>query len=532
MGAESFAGPVNALFDRLGEGTSRAMMMPEAVAGAVMKNEAARRALREDAETRNALQGVQSLEDLSNAIPALMKANPTVGINAMSQLVPIQEKAQKRRDAMMNDAYQILSSVRNEPDPQRRSIMYQYAKNQAIIKYPELRALEGKAFPAQWNDEWGNQTFISMLPPKTIFEQENKIPSHVEYGVGDDQKQTALLGPGGIVQPLGVPTSTRKDSKDNAIEIFKRGQNEKYLREKGRLPTDEELSNDYKTWEAERAGLTSAARATESRKALGFDTFDNWTEEEKENTYQRVLAGESKPSFGFGAAAQSQKLAFERGYSGWLEKQNISGIEAQSIKEQFQSDKYSLRAITKAMDGVVSFENRAQESLKIIEDLADKYNRGMFPDVNRWVQIFSEHAGDPDIKALRNAIQTSMTEYMKVITAGTGISVAELSVGAQERTNKLLKEFDNPEAMKNQLNVYRREMEVSRNGLINQRGDIIDRMQNTLRNRTISPLTPSDYQQSSTSPTASGGKQVARTGKDKTGRRVIVYTDGSWEYGK
>jgi hypothetical protein len=140
------------------------------------------------------------------------------------------------------------------------------------------------------------------------------------------------------------------------------------------------------------------------------------------------------------------------------------------------SDKLSLNTVTKGMDLVNSFEKGVDESLTLVDKLSDKFTRTPIPGINKMTQWMQYNAGDPDVKAFRNALQTAMTEYMKVTTAGMGISVQELTQGAQARAANLHEISDNVQTFKNSIKVMRQEMAIKKRSMAAQRAEIEARM--------------------------------------------------------
>jgi hypothetical protein len=140
------------------------------------------------------------------------------------------------------------------------------------------------------------------------------------------------------------------------------------------------------------------------------------------------------------------------------------------------ADKLSLNTVTKGMDLVNSFEKGVDESLTLVDKLSDKFTRTPIPGINKMTQWMQYNAGDPDVKAFRNALQTAMTEYMKVTTAGMGISVQELTQGAQARAANLHEISDNVQTFKNSIKVMRQEMAIKKRAMAAQRAEIEARM--------------------------------------------------------
>jgi len=166
-------------------------------------------------------------------------------------------------------------------------------------------------------------------------------------------------------------------------------------------------------------------------------------------------------------AKRAAELAHEEGKSG----EDIGFQQAQT-----SADKASYAAITKGMDAVNSFEKGVEESIKLVDRLSDKFSRTPIPGINKMTQWMQYHTGDPDVKAFRNALQTAMTEYMKVTTAGMGVSVQELTVGAQQRAQHLHDISDNVQTFKNAFAIMRQEMAIKKRAIAAQRKEIEARM--------------------------------------------------------
>ena len=152
------------------------------------------------------------------------------------------------------------------------------------------------------------------------------------------------------------------------------------------------------------------------------------------------------------------------------------GISLDEYSSFYPADQKSLQNIVKGKDTINAFEKGVSQSLDLVDRLSTGFERGQFPGINKLSQIISYHGGDPNIKAFKNAVTTAMTEYMKVTTAGTGISVSELTQGAQERAKTLLETSDNIETFKSSLAVMRQEMQIKKSSFDKQESEIKGRI--------------------------------------------------------
>jgi hypothetical protein len=193
----------------------------------------------------------------------------------------------------------------------------------------------------------------------------------------------------------------------------------------------------------------------------------------------------------------------------------VAGVKAKRPDYNFiaaGADAKSLASYTKGVDAILGFEKGVQNSFPIIERLSANYKRGKYPGINKFSQLLAYHTGDPDVRALQNAVTTSMTEYMKVITAGTSISGAELSMGAQARAKEVLSAADNPETLKNTLAVMRQEVEAKKGAMVGQQAEI----QGRLRGTQASPPPTQEPMKTMPDPRQSAGRIVRDT---TTGKR-------------
>jgi hypothetical protein len=142
----------------------------------------------------------------------------------------------------------------------------------------------------------------------------------------------------------------------------------------------------------------------------------------------------------------------------------------------FTADKKSLEVITKGMDSISAYADKAKNMMGLLSDLLGQIGRGSIPGINNITQIVDYQGGDPRIQGFRNNLMTTMTDYMKVVTAGKDIPTRELSMEAQKKVDNLLRIADNPETFKNSIDVMQKEMDFAKNTFVAKREDILKRM--------------------------------------------------------
>ena len=177
----------------------------------------------------------------------------------------------------------------------------------------------------------------------------------------------------------------------------------------------------------------------------------------------------------------------------------------------YKADKESLTNIVKSKDSIGAFVTGVNDSFKLLDTLSGDFNRGTIPGINKLSQVLSYQGGDPRIKPFKNALVTAMTDYMKVVTAGTTMTATELSIAAQNRAQSLLESSDNIQTFKDSLSLMKKEMIIAKNKMESQEIEIKKR---------LNPGKPSSTKET---------KTITKTGT-YNGKKVIQYSDGSIEY--
>lgn len=195
-----------------------------------------------------------------------------------------------------------------------------------------------------------------------------------------------------------------------------------------------------------------------------------FTDDEFERFYNMGQKTEGLPQRVRGTARANQKAReqWDVGFRDWLKRRNISGAQAGTDASEQRGDIKAMEKLKIQKSAIGGFERGAKNAMQIAFDLNKQMKRGRFPGINKLSLLLKYHAGDPMVRPFENAVVTAMTEYMKVVTAGTNISSTELSVAAQERAKTLLEKSDNFETFKKQMEIFGKEMRGKMKGIEDQ----------------------------------------------------------------
>lgn len=108
------------------------------------------------------------------------------------------------------------------------------------------------------------------------------------------------------------------------------------------------------------------------------------------------------------------------------------------IQEDFKRVSMALGRIKTAKEQIQVFEKGMMKNMDYALDLSKKYERTGLPPVNMVINALKTKTGDPQIVQFATAIYAAAMEFEKIRTAGTGVTSAELSIGAQKKAEEII----------------------------------------------------------------------------------------------
>ena len=335
------------------------------------------------------------------------------------------------------------------------------------LSAPQLAAAGLKAKTAEL-------TAYNAQTGKNLANIQTPAPKGMLLAGPDGQLHSVAVSPGTNLAGYQTPAQAISAEKPSAEK-----DTQKFMDIRMRELTGKPVSDEEKAWrQAYTDSKGVAAIAKQEAMQPKENLFKNWSDQDKGVAFEKRIYGE-KPDLGSGYAASGNHAQFEKEYAHWLSTLGISGKQAVNLANTNKADFKSLVQATTGLDAISSFGNSADKTFKILTSVADNYKKGQYPGVNNWSQIFDYYTGDPNVASLRNAVQTSVLDYMKVVTSGSNISGAELSMTAQKRAAEMIKAADSPETMKNSLSVMSKEMKAAEAGRKEQKDIILKRMNTT-----------------------------------------------------
>jgi hypothetical protein len=122
----------------------------------------------------------------------------------------------------------------------------------------------------------------------------------------------------------------------------------------------------------------------------------------------------------------------------YLKKQGVNPASVPALQGEFKGAKDTYVAIKKSTENVGYFEKGMIKNMSSALDVSEKYFRTDFPKVNSLINAYKYQTGDTQVVKLGTLIYAAAMEFEKIRTAGTNITSAELSIGAQAKAEEIM----------------------------------------------------------------------------------------------
>ena len=256
---------------------------------------------------------------------------------------------------------------------------------------------------------------------------------------------------------------------------------------------------------AEEAGVRQKARLASKQSGPVDDTPMDQDAIDYAATIYRDKG--TMPSFGNSKyAVTDRKRIINRAAA--MAKEAGTGAAGDIVKQAgVKADTASLAQTTRYRNQVESFEETAQNSAKLIRELAPKgLGPTGVPAFDSWLQGGRKAAGNADVVKFGNAIDTFTSEYAKIMSGSTG--AAGSTDSARAKAEGLINRALNAQQLYGALDVMQREMNIRRQSLVDQEAQIRKELGSTAGTDTAG----GGAQQGSAAAPASAAKPPQATG--------------------
>ena len=142
------------------------------------------------------------------------------------------------------------------------------------------------------------------------------------------------------------------------------------------------------------------------------------------------------PAMGMGAPAVRMKIMTAA--ADYMKEQGIDPKSVPAMQAEFAATAKAFSAIKTPLANFKAFEGALIKNSDYALTLSKENYRTQLPSVNTVLNAIKTGTGDPKIVKFSAAIYAAALEYEKIRTAGTNITSAELSVGAQKKAEEIM----------------------------------------------------------------------------------------------
>lgn len=227
---------------------------------------------------------------------------------------------------------------------------------------------------------------------------------------------------------------------------------------------------------------------------------------------QQILTGGQMPPLGMGKSATASRQAIMNEVA---KLAGADGMTGKDLAVQIGHYKANLANVQNLEKQAGTIEGNEQTAImngqQFIDRSAELSGQTRFPVVNSVTQSYLRHTGDPTVAAMDSAWNTFTAEYAKVV-AGSPSGAGVLSDSARH------------EAMDTMRGNY--SVAQKKAAFVQMKADMANRL-TAIHNQIAKGY---DSLGARAQGTKASGKTVVRTGKDKSGRKVVQYSDGTVDY--
>ena len=223
---------------------------------------------------------------------------------------------------------------------------------------------------------------------------------------------------------------------------------------------------------------------------------------------QSVAGGGPMPTLGMGKQAAAYRQAILQEAARINSGKGLGGTDQNAITGTTKANTAALSKQTQLRSATESFENTMLQNMNVARDLLKKgAGTTGVPIFNRWQRyVRGEYAGDPDVVALDNAIDTVADENAKIRSGTLGNTPATDSMRANIKAG--LNGAMTPDQIEKAFQVMEKDAGNRSRALRAQE----DALRSALKGKSDMPNIPGIHEPQSHEPAAATGGKAARTG--------------------
>jgi hypothetical protein len=344
---------------------------------------------------------------------------------------------------------------------------------------------------------------VTPLRTETALDQEiQKIASSSEgqnMSDADIRKQASEN-----VKAAGVSKETLDQKAFNA-NLHTVQQDPRFKNASKEVQQDEATQRTIKQMKVEVPAQAGVARL-QGVIGVGKGQWAQFTPEEKQvifaNAETQGIFPKPMAGGGMSGAGMGMNQAQLKEYADYLNKKGVTGMDLAVNGAKYKTDVRAAGTVQTQYDQTKQSAVQAKNNAKVALDEIDKlYLSSGSKDWNQFINWVRDHASSEQVKRAKLALSTFAREYQRVVT-GAARSAAELSMGAQEFSDKMFSLDYSRDAIRGLIEVGIKDMDGSIEAYRTTTNDIYSRIGKSPIQPPPTPTTPT--------PTVTPGKKLSQ----------------------
>lgn len=181
------------------------------------------------------------------------------------------------------------------------------------------------------------------------------------------------------------------------------------------------------------------------------------------------------PSLGMGNANIRMKII--NAAAEYIKEQGIDPRTVPGLQAEYRGVAQAFRSVKAPLANFEAFERALIKNADYAFALSKQNFRTQLPPANAVLNAIKTNTGDPKIVKFGAAIYAAAMEYEKIRTAGTNVTSAELSIGAQKKAEEILNKAQTHAQLRGVIEA----MKVDSKNVVSSRREVLGELSGELR---------------------------------------------------
>jgi hypothetical protein len=327
------------------------------------------------------------------------------------------------------------------------------------------------------------QQYDALVQQRTAYAEATKIANRALMAKNKERMQTVQKPDGSwaSVDPVSGQTFDLPGTPEGIVKDAQRSKTkadliESSLEEKlGRAPTATEIIAEQQRLDIEIAKNRKAATVNIGGGGRGGGGAGGLSADALQVEGIKFATTGQMPSLGMGNANIRMKII--NAAAEYIKEQGIDPRTVPGLQAEYRGVAQAFRSVKAPLANFEAFERALIKNADYAFALSKQNFRTQLPPANAVLNAIKTNTGDPKIVKFGAAIYAAAMEYEKIRTAGTNVTSAELSIGAQKKAEEILNKAQTHAQLRGVIEA----MKVDSKNVVSSRREVLGELSGELR---------------------------------------------------